>query len=130
MRFPRSRLKSLPVPLRWVLAVILILNSAFVPPVLAQAPMNHGHIAVAHGTPMYCHHHDVSSSPEQAKHRHDGCPCCTGGYGCQCVCVVTLALPITVPDFRLRMPQVLAGRLSAPALMVAPLHRLIRPPIV
>jgi len=118
------------MPLRWVLAIILILNGAFVPPVLAQAPMTQDHATSADAMPMHCHHHDVLSSSEQAKSRHNGCPCCTGGYGCQCGCVVTSVLPITVPDFRLRAPQVLADRLSVPAPTVAPLHRLIRPPIV
>ena len=51
MPFSRFRLKTLPFPLRWLLAIALILNGAVAPPVMAHAAMAEGH-----GTTAYAVH--------------------------------------------------------------------------
>ena len=130
MRILRSRLTPLPLPLRWVLALALILNGGFVPPVVAHAAMAEGHGATVHAMSAHCHHHNAPPSSESAKHRDDNCPCCSNGAACHCGCVVALALPRTFPDLRPVAPLTLTDQLRVPDLAAVPLHRLLRPPIV
>jgi len=139
MRFSRSHLIPLPLPLRWVLAVVLIFNGAVSPPAMAHAAMADGHganahAAMAHVAPANCHHDDApppaSKSVEAVKHQHgDNCPCCAGGAGCQCGCIVAFAVPVTFPDLRPLAPLALADELRVPQFAPAPRHRLLRPPI-
>jgi hypothetical protein len=126
MRFSRSRLKTLPLPLRWLLALLLILNGAVAPPVMAHAAMIDGD-----GVTMsaHCHQHDASFSSAIEKLPNNPCRCCTAGHNCQCGCVVALALPVTLPDLRPLAPRALATRLIVPEPAVAPPQRLLRPPI-
>jgi hypothetical protein len=130
MHFSRSRLTPLPLALRWVLALVLILNGAVATPVMAHAAMAEGHSTTAHSMSAHCHHHDASPSSETAKHRQNECPCCTSHGACQCGCVVVLTLPITFPDLRPLAPLTLTDQLRVPDLAAAPRHRLLRPPIV
>ena len=128
MRFSKTALKALPFPLRWVLALVLILNGAVAQPVMAHAATADDHGAVAHAMPGHCH--DASPSSAITKHVHSKCPCCANGNACQCGCVVALALPMTFPDLRPFAPLALADRLRVPQFAAAPQHRLLRPPIV
>ena len=127
MRVLHCRPQSFLISLRWVLAVLLILNSAVAPRVMAHAAMTADHAVTAQTMPIHCHHHDASTSSEQTKHHNNECPCCVGD-GCQCGCVVSSAPPITFPELRRFAPQALVDYLRASAPAAAPRHRLLRPP--
>ena len=131
MRRSRQRLTPLPLPLRWLLALVLILNGAVAPPVMAHASLSDGQSKAVHTMSMHCHdHHGTSSSFESAKHQHHPCPCCTDGGACQCGCIVTLAPPIAFPDLRPLAPMTVSDQARVPRFAAVPDHRLLRPPIV
>jgi len=113
-----------------MLALALILNGAFAPPVIAHVAMADGQSTTAHGMPMHCHHHDASFSTESTKPHKNKCHCCINGDACQCGCVVTLALPMSFSNLRPLAPLTLIDQLLVPGLAATPLHRLLRPPIV
>ena len=129
MRFSRPRLRTLPLLLRWVLALVMILNGGVAAPVMADTEMANSRDDTAHAMPPHCHHHDASASSENAENPPHKCPCCTDGNGCQCGCIVTLALPMTFRDLRPFAPQTLTDPLSVLELATTPRHRLLRPPI-
>ena len=126
----RLRLRTLRLPLRWVLALVLILNGAVVPPVMAHAAMQDDHGVAAHTMSMHCHPHDGAlPSSESTKHHGKSCACCMNGGACQCGFVVTLALPITFADLRPLAPLTISDQLRVPQFVAVPRHRLLRPPI-
>lgn len=130
MRVFHCRSQSFLLPLRWVLAVVLILNGAVAPPVMAHVAKGDDYRSDAHAMSVHCHHHDEvpsSASVEQQKKR---CGCCTGLDVCQCGGIVIFALPKMFPDMRPFSPDAFAVGLIVPQLALAPRYRLLRPPIV
>jgi len=118
----------LPLPLRWLLALVLILNGAVASPIMVQAadhPSQHN----SQAEPAHCSGHDELRSPEAPKPHPEKCPCCTNGGACQCGCVVA-ALSLTFPDLRPLAPLTLIDQRGVPELATVPRHRLLRPPIV
>ena len=124
----KFRLSPLPLPLRWVLAIVLILNGAVVPPTIALAAVTDEGGHVAHATSTHCHHQEGTPVSEHSKHHQNQCACCSGGNACQCGCLV--ALPVVLSDQRAYVPASLANRLRATEPTASPRRRLLRPPIV
>jgi hypothetical protein len=117
------------MPLRWLLALVLILNGAVVPPAIAGAAVGDDHHATAQATSGHCHQHDAVPAGSGKHGQKIPCPCCTDGGACQCGCVVALAL-LRFPDLRPLAPSTPATPAHVPELAAALRHRLLRPPIV
>lgn len=124
----KSRLKPLPPVLRWVLALLLILNGTAVTPVMGHAATDPGHGGAAHSTSMHCHG-DAAAAQGSEKDRKGDCSCCFHGDACQCARVVASVLPLAFSDLRPVAPQTLTDRFRVAAAAAAPLPRLLRPPI-
>ena len=129
MRLSVLRMNPLLLPVRWVLALVLIFNGAVVSSGMAHEAMGGDHSAKSQVT-SHCHHHADLSATDRAIHHPQKCPCCAGGDACLCGCAATFALPTTFPDLRPIAPQTLADGLSVPGFAAIPPHRLLRPPIV
>ena len=127
----RRRLRPLPLPVRCILALVLVLNGAMWSPwAMAQAkPGAMGHHAehAQLSTTSHCHH-DLASASHK-KSRAPVCPCCAGGGNCACGCVTPLSAPIVIllePP-----PQAgFSGLFIVPKLPPSPRGPLLRPPIV
>ncbi|MGH8121454.1 MAG: CopL family metal-binding regulatory protein [Rudaea sp.] len=130
MRHCFASMKPLPLLLRWVLAVVLVLNGALAPLAITHATTHVDSTASAHvaskGT--HCHHDDASTAADSTKDSPHECPCCDGSK-CECGCISSVALPTVFPDLRPLAPQAFAARWSAPGPLVSPPSRLLRPPI-
>jgi hypothetical protein len=127
-RFSRPALASLPLPLRWLLALVLILNGAVAPPVAANDTMTDRPGAAA-AMPGHCHQHQAQPNATAGHERKAQRPCCTDGATCQCGCIVTLALPLEFSDLRPSAPSTFSASAAEREFTAAPRHRLLRPPI-
>jgi len=125
----KYRLKPLPPPLRWVLALLLILNGTAATPVIGHAAMVSGHDGTVHSTSTHCHVADAAAAQGSEKNRKGDCSCCFHGDACQCARVVASVLPPAFSDLRPLAPHTLTDRFRVPAPAAVPLHRLLRPPI-
>ena len=129
MRNRFARMKLLPVWLRWVLAVILVLNGAVAPLEMTHAASPASSTTDMHAsTVANCHHHDAAKPIASTHSPRNGCACCDGGKG-QCGCVSSVVQPITFADLRPLTPQGFAADRSALEISLAPSSLLLRPPI-
>ena len=125
-----ARMKPLSTWLRWVLALVLVLNGALGPFSMAQATPKADSLAGKHemSTGAHCHLHGASTTPDPAKPSHEECPCCDGS-NCLCGCIAFATLPAIFPDLRPMAPQVFTANRAVPEPAVSPPSRLLRPPI-
>ena len=124
-----SRPRISPLPLRWLLALVLILNGAVSPPVAADVPASDAESRAATAASVHCHEHRAAAAATLTHAHKHPCPCCADGAACQCGCVVALALPLAFPDLRPLPPSTLATPPQVPDWAAAPRHHLLRPPI-
>ena len=129
MRYRLVRMKPLPVWLRWVLAVILVLNGALAPLEMTHAASPASSTRDMPASVSHCHHHDAVKAVGSTHSPDNGCACCDSGK-CQCGCISSVALPITFPDLRPLAPQTFAANWVIPEVSIAPSSLLLRPPIV
>ena len=124
------QLQSFPTWLRYVLVAVLVLTGS--PPPMGWARANAAHdvsARVASNTKLpHCHKAAGTSETLTVKSSQDDCSCCDGS-ACQCGCVATLAMPLTLLYLRPLQPERISGDFILPGAPRAPLSRLLRPPI-
>lgn len=125
-----GHLGSFPTWLRYVLVVVLVLTGAPPPLSMAQTAKSDYASAGAHAKTvlLHCHNPADSSRAVTVKSLQEECPCCDDS-ACQCGCVVTLAMPLTLLNLRDIAPDRIPVDFILPSSPSAPSSLLLRPPI-